>query len=338
MSIRIALAQKVKLNSIPAAERLYVDLLPETWSEMLPGLPREVIDELAKRALEAERQLRLQRISAKTEKPAAIRVKVATEPTFTRYVFAMPELANVVPENADGKLTLEFDQPIKWDLSDARVALPPALKSIDADLDEDSVAVIFTFNGDPQVRTFREDRSIVVDVSADRAKPKAVEQGAKPKQAAAAPAAVPASRRPRPFRSRMPKPRRRRRPMTCRHRTSRPPQLQPRRPRLLRRLRLRRHPKTQRCRPPHRYWRHRPPRRRSWPRSPFRRRLQTLQWPNTIGRRPIRTGPSSSSCDSPATPYAPNSRSRWRRRPPCSSAPIRSGWCSTAPPRSILPL
>jgi tetratricopeptide (TPR) repeat protein len=191
MSIRIALAQKVKFDSIPAAERLYVDLLPETWSETLPGLPREVIDELAKRALEAERQLRLQRVSAKTEKPAAIRVKVATEPTFTRYVFAMPDLANVVPENADGKLTLEFDQPIKWDLSDATVALPPALKSIDADLDEDSVAVTFTFNGDPQVRTFREDRSIVVDVSADRAKPKAVEQGAKPKQAAATPAAVP---------------------------------------------------------------------------------------------------------------------------------------------------
>src|SRR5664279_1888944 len=61
VAIRIALAHKVKLNSIPAAERLYVDLLPETWSGMLPSLPREVIDELAQRALEAERQLRLQR-------------------------------------------------------------------------------------------------------------------------------------------------------------------------------------------------------------------------------------------------------------------------------------
>ena len=37
MSIRIALARKVKFNSIPAAERLYVDLLPETWSEGMPG-------------------------------------------------------------------------------------------------------------------------------------------------------------------------------------------------------------------------------------------------------------------------------------------------------------
>ena len=36
----------------------------------------------------------------------------------------------------------------------------------------------------PKVRTFREDRSIVVDVSHDGAKPKAAEQDAKPKQVA----------------------------------------------------------------------------------------------------------------------------------------------------------
>ena len=199
MSIRIALARKVKLNTIPAAERLYVDLLPESWNEGLPGLPRDVVEELAKRALDAERQLRLQRFSAKSEKPAAIRVKVATQPTFTRYVFAMPDLTNVVPENADGKLTLEFDQPIKWDLADARVAMPPTLRSIDTEVDADSGTVTFAFNGNPNVRTFREDRSIVVDVDHLGAKPKAVEQDAKPKaaegdksrQAVTAPAAVP---------------------------------------------------------------------------------------------------------------------------------------------------
>ena len=184
-SIRIALVHKVKIDSIPAAEQLFIDLLPETWSGLPPSLPRETIEDLAKRALDAERQLRRQRITAKAEKEkktAEIRVKVATQPTFTRYVFAMPELTNVAPQNANGKLTLEFDQPIKWDLSDARVAMPPTLRSIDNDLGDDSVTVTFTFNGDPQVRTFREDRSIVIDVSHDGAKPKAAEQGAKPKQ------------------------------------------------------------------------------------------------------------------------------------------------------------
>ena len=192
-SVRIALVHNVKIDSIPAAEQLFVDLLPETWSGLPPSLPRETIEDLAKRALDAERELRRQRITVKAEKEkktAEIRVKVATQPTFTRYVFAMPELTNVAPQNANGKLTLEFDQPIKWDLSDARAAMPPTLRSIDNDLGDDSVTVTFTFNGDPQVRTFREDRSIVIDVSHDGAKPKAAEQGAKPKQATA-PAAAP---------------------------------------------------------------------------------------------------------------------------------------------------
>jgi tetratricopeptide (TPR) repeat protein len=193
VSIRIALAHKIKVNSIPAAERLYVDLLPEAWTGLLPGLPREVIEELANRALAAESQLRKQRFTAKSQKPSAIRVKVATQPTFTRYVFAMPDVANVVPESAEGKLKLEFDQPIKWDLADARAAMPPTLRSIDADVEDDTVAVSFAFNGTPQVRTFREDRSIVVDVGHDGAKSKpAAEEGAKLKQGAAAPAAVPA--------------------------------------------------------------------------------------------------------------------------------------------------
>ncbi len=53
----------------------------------MPGLPQEVIEELANRALEAERQLRQQRRAAKSQEPSTIRVKVASQPTFTRYVF-----------------------------------------------------------------------------------------------------------------------------------------------------------------------------------------------------------------------------------------------------------
>src|SRR5664279_6158488 len=85
-SIRIALTRKVKLNSMPVAERLYLDLLPETWTGIMPSLPQEVVEDLATRALEAERQLRQKRTSAKPASPSMIRVKVATQPTFTRYL------------------------------------------------------------------------------------------------------------------------------------------------------------------------------------------------------------------------------------------------------------
>jgi len=183
-AIRIALTQKIKINTIGAAERLYVDLLPETWEGPMPGLPQEVIDELVRRAREAERQLHKQQVEEKNKKPPLVRVKVAKQPTFMRYVFAMPGTVNVVPERADGRLTLNFDQQVNWDMADAKASLPPSLKSIEAEIELDSVAVVFALNGTPEVRVFREDRNIVVDIGLDGAKPKQAEEGGAPKQAA----------------------------------------------------------------------------------------------------------------------------------------------------------
>ena len=68
--IRIALARKVTMNSMAAGERLFVDLLPDTWVGLAPGLPRDVIDELARRAREAERRVRAQRALAQQNKAA----------------------------------------------------------------------------------------------------------------------------------------------------------------------------------------------------------------------------------------------------------------------------
>ena len=183
-AIRIALTRKVKLNTIAAAERLYVDLLPENWKGPMPGLPQEVIDELVRRARDAERQLHQQRAADKQKKPPMVRVKVANQPTFVRYVFAMPGTVNVVPERGDGRLTLNFDQQVVWDLADAKASLPPTLKSIEAEIEFDTVAVVFTLSGTPNVRAFREDRNIVVDIGLDGVKPKQAEEGGAAQQAA----------------------------------------------------------------------------------------------------------------------------------------------------------
>jgi tetratricopeptide (TPR) repeat protein len=185
-AIRIALTRKLKVNTIAAAERLYVDLLPEAWKGPMPGLPQEVIDGLVRRARDAERQLHKQQAEEKNKKPPLVRVKVANQPTFVRYVFAMPGTVNVVPERADGRLTLNFDQQVNWDMADAKASLPPSLKSIEAEIELDSVAVVFALNGTPEVRVFREDRNVVVDIGLDGAKPKQAEAagGAARKQAA----------------------------------------------------------------------------------------------------------------------------------------------------------
>ncbi len=191
-SIRMALSQKVKINTIPAAERLYVDLLPENWSGVLPGPPQDVVEDLARRAQEAERQLHRQRNEDKARTPPTIRVRVASQPTFMRYVFDLPDGVNAVPDQHDGKFVLNFDRQIKWDLADAVASLPPTLKSIDADIDYDSVAINFVLNGKPKVRSFHEDRGIVVDIGLDGAPAKkAAADTAQPAPMPAAPAAVP---------------------------------------------------------------------------------------------------------------------------------------------------
>jgi tetratricopeptide (TPR) repeat protein len=190
-AIRIALSQKVKVNTIPAAERLYVDLLPENWSGMLPGPPQDVVADLARRVQEAERQLHRQKSEDKERKPPTIRVRVASQPTFMRYVFDVPDGVNAVPDQHDGKFVLGFDRQIKWDLADAIASLPPTLKSIDADIDDDSVTINFVLNGKPKVRSFHEDRGIVVDIGLDGAPVKQTTAQPAPAAAPAAPATVP---------------------------------------------------------------------------------------------------------------------------------------------------
>ena len=167
--IRIALARKVTLSSMAAGERLFVDLLPDTWVGLAPGLPRDVIDELARRAREGERRIRQQRALAQQNKAAPVRVRAVAQPTFTRYVFDLPELTGVSADNTREKLTLTFDAMLRFDLADAKATLPPMIESIDSETDHDAVLVRFNFSQRVDVRTFREDSSFVVDVEpADR--------------------------------------------------------------------------------------------------------------------------------------------------------------------------
>src|SRR5947208_3433666 len=51
-ALRFALAQKLRVSTMTAGERLFVDLLPDSWTGEPPGLPREIVEDLARRAKE----------------------------------------------------------------------------------------------------------------------------------------------------------------------------------------------------------------------------------------------------------------------------------------------
>src|SRR5262249_20746091 len=118
-AVRLALVRKVTVNTMAAGERLFVDLLPENWVGVPPGLPQEVIDHLARRARDAEKKARQTLLVSRQRQLPPIRVRVGTHPTFTRYVFEMPELVPVSVDQDKDRLSLLFDAPLRFDLVDA---------------------------------------------------------------------------------------------------------------------------------------------------------------------------------------------------------------------------
>jgi len=191
MAVRLALGRKVTANSMMAGDRLFVDLLPEGWVGLPPGLPQEVVDELARRAREAERKERERRRqdAAQKEQQPPIRVRVGTQPTFTRYVFELPQVTAVTTDRAKDKLTVLFDAPLRFDLADAQAALPPSVAMIEARPGEEKTAVRFEFKESPDVRTFREDNNFIVDVLAAEARDQVAELAMPGNPKPAAPAA-----------------------------------------------------------------------------------------------------------------------------------------------------
>ncbi|MEW6450806.1 MAG: tetratricopeptide repeat protein [Pseudomonadota bacterium] len=189
-ALRFALKGKFKVNTQTAAERLFIDVMPESWSADPPGLPREVIDELESRTRAAESHLKQQQAMAALQKRIPmVKVKAATHPTFTRYIFDLPELTGVSTDRGKDKLTLTFAAPMKFDLADAKIAAPKAVASIDAGNDEDSAKVVFAFAGPVDLRTFREGNNYTVDVTPIDPKARAVPQASAP---GTLPATIPA--------------------------------------------------------------------------------------------------------------------------------------------------
>jgi hypothetical protein len=168
-AIRFALTQKVRVNVMTAGERVFIDLLPESWSGLPPPLPQEVVRELSERALAAERALRLQRAADEAKKKPPVRVRTSVQPTFVRFVFELPEGVAVSSSLSSDKFSLSFSSPLTFDLADAKIAAPNNIKSIDQKIAASSSSVDISLIGEVDVHAFREDRSYIVDIGFEKA-------------------------------------------------------------------------------------------------------------------------------------------------------------------------
>lgn len=164
-ALRIALKRNVTINTMFAGERTFIDFLPENWSGLPPGLPQDVVQELADRARAAERQLRLSRAAQETKKIPNIRVRIANQPTFARYLFEVPDNYKVTHDVTQDQMVLNFDRPLTFDLADAKANAPASVAAIDQKKDDDASQVVFSLVGDVSITTFRDDNAFVVDVA-----------------------------------------------------------------------------------------------------------------------------------------------------------------------------
>jgi hypothetical protein len=164
-AIRLSLSRKVTINTMTAGERLFVDLLPESWKGPPPSLPNEVVRELAERARAAERELRQQRAMSEAKKRAPVRVRALVQPTFVRFVFEMPDGVGVSSVLNEQKLKLLFSKALTFDLADAKIAAPPNVASITQKIESETAVVELSMLGDVDVHSFREDKNYVIDVA-----------------------------------------------------------------------------------------------------------------------------------------------------------------------------
>jgi tetratricopeptide (TPR) repeat protein len=163
-AIRLSLARRVRINTMAAGERTFIDFLPDSWTAAPPSLPIEVVRELAERARAAEKALRLQRAEAIAKKRPPIRVRALVQPTFVRFVFEMPDGVGASSVFNEGKLSLQFGGLLTFDLADAKIAAPPNIASINQKVEGDSTQVEIALIGDVDVHSFREEKNYIVDV------------------------------------------------------------------------------------------------------------------------------------------------------------------------------
>ena len=163
-AIRLALARKVTVNTMTAGERIFIDLMPDGWKGPPPGLPREVVRELAERARAAERALREQRSLAAAKKRSPVRVRASVQPTFVRYVFELPDGAGVSSALNEQKLSLLFKPALTFDLADARLVAPTNIGSIVQKVEGDGSRIEMKLIGDVDVHSFHEEKNYIVDI------------------------------------------------------------------------------------------------------------------------------------------------------------------------------
>lgn len=164
-ALRIALARQVRVNTMEAGEKLFVDFLPPKWTGNPPALPQDVIEALAKRAeaaIKAARDAEMARVGTRVQ--PKLDFKIGRLPTFTRFSFGWNVPFDTRMTREGERVTLTFNRVAKVDFSQIDVDPVPGLVDVFADPNDETMKIVFTVAPDADVRAFREKDAYVLDL------------------------------------------------------------------------------------------------------------------------------------------------------------------------------
>jgi tetratricopeptide (TPR) repeat protein len=168
--LRFALTKGYKVNVTEAGEQIFIDLLPENWKGMLPGLPKEVVEELTRRARLAEIKAREALRVKEAEKPLALTVKASQTAALTRLLIDAPSAMPVAHRINDGLAEILIDRHVTLDPAAIKPLLPQGAKIVTAESGPTGLRLALAPPDGWNIRTFREDEQIVVDFVQPKAK------------------------------------------------------------------------------------------------------------------------------------------------------------------------
>lgn len=165
-AIRFALKNQFQINTLEAGEKLFVDILPMDWQGLPPGLPDDVVRELAKRAEAAMRKVRaLEQARLKAQEGPEVSLHVGEHPTFTRLVFDWSIKFDTAFVRENDIIKVTFNHPAQLDIAHLRAHLPQGVIDATSFLDKGKLKFLMRVEPSVDIRAFREEQTYVIDVT-----------------------------------------------------------------------------------------------------------------------------------------------------------------------------
>jgi hypothetical protein len=162
-TLRFATARPLRPNLMEAGEKLFLDLLPENWQGLPPALPQDIVEALAKRAREAEEQLRKTQRERERREPRDMTARVGVGPNFTRLIFEIGQTVPVDIARDGDMLTMTFDAALRFDAAKVKPELPITVQSIASETKGGILRITIEAAAKTEMRAFREDDTVIVD-------------------------------------------------------------------------------------------------------------------------------------------------------------------------------